>query len=154
MDISRIDAQKYTEAATAIRAAQPVHERSTTADDMAEELRQREERVAFHADRVWGYEEELGELEKKWTNLNDAVAAAEKLLATRPTLRHDIARWKEAMADIEADGDKLKKLLLNQRAILKQSKSDVKPLSDKNLRGFDFEKYERLKQEEAALRVL
>ncbi|HWY70693.1 MAG TPA: hypothetical protein VNX88_18645 [Terriglobales bacterium] len=156
MDVSRIDAEKYTATATAIRAEQnriALIDR-TTADDMAEDLRQRQERVKSCADRVAGLELELTEQEGKWTNYKNAIESAERLLATRPDLRHDIAAMKDKLEKCEEEGAEIKKHLDRQRDILKQAKSDVKPLSDKNPRGFDFAKFDRLQAEEKALRVV
>jgi hypothetical protein len=40
-----------------------------------------------------------------------------------------------------------------QEGLLKAARKALKPVSDKNPQGFDYEKFERLKAEEAALQV-
>jgi chromosome segregation ATPase len=147
-----IDSTKYTETATAIRKSQPVFD-NTCADDLAIDLRNRQEREKFHAGKVEELAKQVGDLTAKWQKLNDAIASATKLLETRPWLRQDIAAWKKAMESIEQDGEAIKKVLQAQEVLLKQSKKDLQQLSEKNPRGFDFKTFERLKAEDAALEI-
>src|SRR5690349_7009865 len=108
MDATRIDAELYTRTATEIRRSQPALDR-TSADDMAIELRNRQERERFHAAKVEELAKQVDHLTAKWQKLNSAVAAAGEQLAQRPWLRSDIAEWKREMDSIEEDGAALKK---------------------------------------------
>jgi len=148
------DTDKLMKEHRARMAAQPVQLDSTTADDMAVELTKRKELLKLHEEKVAGYEGQLEELTTKWQKLNAAIAAAEKLLAKRPSLRTDIASWKREMESIEDDGNRIKPVLEGHRRLLKQSKNDLKQLSENNPRGFDYEKYERLKKEEEDINKL
>ena len=147
-----VDTEKLTQFATERARSQPVLDR-TSADDMAIELQSRQEREKFHAAKVEELAKQVDDLTAKWQKLNSAIAAATKLLDTRPWLREDIATWKREMESIEEDGNKVKKVLEGHENILKQAKKQLQPVSDKNPIGFDYKKFERLKAEEAALQV-
>jgi len=144
------DSQLYTNTATAIRAQQHVTQRET-AMDLEIELRNRKERETFHSAKVEELEAEVAKLTAQWQKLNNAIAAAEKLLDKRPWLKEDIATWKREMDSVEEDGNKVKRVLESNVALFKQAKSDLKPLTEKNPRGFDYVKLKRLQEEEKGL---
>jgi chromosome segregation ATPase len=152
MDPTRIDAELYTRTATEIRRSQPALD-PTTAFDMSIELQNRQERERFHAAKVEELAKQVDDLTAKWQKLNAAVAAAGEQLTQRPWLRADIAEWKHAMDSIEEDGAALKKTLQGQENLLKAARKALKQLNDKNPIGFDYTKFERLKQDEAALNI-
>jgi chromosome segregation ATPase len=152
MDVSRIDAELYARTAAEIRRSQPALDR-TSADDMAIELKNRQEREQFHAAKVEELGKQVDDLTAKWQKLNAAVAAAGEQLTQRPWLRSDIAEWKREMDNIEEDGAALKKTLQGQENLLKAARKALKQLNDKNPIGFDYTKFERLKQDEAALNI-
>jgi len=150
--LNDVDSTKLTKFATDLRRSQPVFDR-TSADEMGIDLHNRQERERFHTGKVEELAKQVSDLTAKWQKLNNAIAAAETLLTQRPWLREDIATWKKEMTSIEEDGATVKKVLEAQETLLKQSKKDLQQLSDKNPRGFDHKKYERLKQEDALLKI-
>ena len=137
-----IDAQKYTERATEMRKAQPVHDR-TTATDMKIVLSGHEDRKAYHAANVKEWEAKLAAQEQSWKDLRKALKAAESMVGVRPALRTDIAMLKEKISKCEEDGADINRNLTIQRNVLAGIQ--------KHLDEFDYAKLARLEKEEKAL---
>jgi uncharacterized protein YydD (DUF2326 family) len=142
MDLSRIDAEKYTEQSTAIRKSQPVHD-PTTAMDMRIVLNGLQDRRDFHASNVLHLEGLLKEQNGKWKDLRKALAAAQELVTTRPMMRVDINIVKERIAKCEEQGASIKRSLEIQRKIVEGTQVHID--------NFDHAKLAQLEKDEAAL---
>ena len=147
-----VDSEKLTQFATELRRSQPAIDK-TSADDMATELLNRKELLKFKTNKLAEFDDQRAKLTAQWKKLNNAIAAAEKQLTARPWLRSDIADWRREMESIEEDGAAVKRTLEGYENGVKAAKEMLKQLSEKNPRGFDYVKFERLKEEEAALKI-
>ncbi|MBI3477134.1 MAG: hypothetical protein HY010_15485 [Acidobacteria bacterium] len=115
----------------------------TTAEELRTQLRSLVERRDFHDSRAERYSQELAIVEGTLRNTKSALDEAQKLVITRPALRHRIAELEQNKERLREEITALQVAVERQAAI---RDSAIKAIAE-----FDHSKLKRLSAEEKAL---
>jgi len=115
-------------------------EDKTTADELRVQLSQLHESRDFHSERADRYSQELAIAEGKLRNTKSALDEAEKLVVTRPVLRHRIAELEILKEKQRSEVEAL--------SVAVARHSNIRDSQVKLIKAFPLAKLRRLEEEE------